>query len=136
MKFIYSKFRKKVASIALLLILVAAGLSSACTSFKREDHIRIRRNGYTDVVVAIRDDVEENVELIERIKEVFADASELLFNATKYVKSIHTFSSYITVTLLTEINSFTITWERKKKTIKLEILKKNVENFSKVNVNQ
>lgn len=102
----------------LLLIFVAVGLSSACTSFKREDHIRIRRNGYTDVVVAIRDDVEENVELIERIKEVFADASELLFNATKYVNIL---SSYITVTLL--IPSL-LREKIKKKAIKLEILKK------------
>lgn len=70
-------------NIVLLVLLSFLSFNEACTSFKREDRIRIRRNGYTDVTVGIQDDVEENPELIERIKEAFTQASELLFNATK-----------------------------------------------------
>lgn len=57
--------------------------TDACTNFKKDTKIRIRRNGYTNIIVGIEEGVEENVELIEKIKQTFTQASELLFKATK-----------------------------------------------------
>jgi hypothetical protein len=69
---------------SILFVLVClAWLSAACTHFKHDSKIQIRRNGYTNIVVAIEESVEEDHMLIERIKESFIEASELLFNITK-----------------------------------------------------
>ncbi|XP_052782885.1 calcium-activated chloride channel regulator 2-like [Mya arenaria] len=45
--------------------------------------IVLRENGYEDVNIVIQDSVDENLELIERIKKVFTDASRRLFEATE-----------------------------------------------------
>jgi hypothetical protein len=81
--FIYCKFRKKIQLFCLALVLFWHCGVETCTNFKQDNRIRIRRNGYTELVVGIRDNVEENVDLIERIKESFIEASQLLFNITK-----------------------------------------------------
>jgi hypothetical protein len=82
--------KKKTANLAktllFFLILVSVclnWLSEACTHFKQDSKIQIRRNGYTNIVVAIEESVPEDTTLIERIKESFIEASELLFNITK-----------------------------------------------------
>ena len=78
--------RKKKTEIIISLILVSIFLvltCEACTHFKRESKVKIRRNGYTDIVIGIEDSVDEDPMLIERIKESFIEASELLFNITK-----------------------------------------------------
>ena len=55
----------------------------SCSNFKTSTKIRLDENGYKNILIAIADDVEENYELIERIKTSFTEASELLFNVTK-----------------------------------------------------
>ena len=67
----------------LVLLLVVANPSEGCTSLKRESRIQLDKNGYTNIVIGIEDSVRENVQLIERIKETFTEASHLLFNMTK-----------------------------------------------------
>jgi hypothetical protein len=68
---------------ALVVLVCMTWTADACTQFKLDSKIRIRRNGYTDIVVAIEESVEEDHMLIERIKESFIEASELLFTITK-----------------------------------------------------
>lgn len=58
-------------------------LTQCCTNLKRESKIRIEKNGYVDIVVGIEEGVREDLLLIERIKETFTEASQLLFNITK-----------------------------------------------------
>ena len=41
-------------------------------------------NGYEGVVILIKDTVKEDPDLIDSIKEVFTEASSVLFNATKH----------------------------------------------------
>lgn len=49
----------------------------------RRSKIRLIDGGYERVVVAIGEEVEENQELIDRIKEVFTDVSAFMYSATK-----------------------------------------------------
>lgn len=89
MMIIYSKYRKKSVPLmgyvvlALVVVSTLVDVAYACTQYKQGYNVRIRRNGYTDVIVGIRDDVEESVDLIEKIKEAFTDASELLYRVTR-----------------------------------------------------
>ncbi|XP_060591062.1 calcium-activated chloride channel regulator 1-like isoform X2 [Ruditapes philippinarum] len=55
----------------VLLVLATAGA------------ITLNNGRYEDVYIVIQDSIEENLELLDRIKDVFTDASKLLFTATK-----------------------------------------------------
>jgi hypothetical protein len=70
-------------NVVCLLLLLLVALSQCCTNLKRESKIRIEKNGYVDIVVGIEEGVREDLFLIERIKETFTEASQLLFNITK-----------------------------------------------------
>lgn len=63
---------------SLLFIIV-----HSCTNFKSDSRIRIRSNGYVDILIAIDENVDEDHLLIERIKEAFIESSDFLFNITK-----------------------------------------------------
>ena len=56
---------------------------SSCSSFKTKSKIELDKNGYTNILIAIDENVPENHDLIDRIKTTFTDASKLLFNVTK-----------------------------------------------------
>ncbi|WAR27522.1 CLCA1-like protein [Mya arenaria] len=58
----------------LVILLTVCGFTSA---------IVLKDNGYEDVHIVIHDSVVENWELVERIKKVFTDASQHLFEATE-----------------------------------------------------
>ncbi|XP_077998190.1 calcium-activated chloride channel regulator 1-like [Glandiceps talaboti] len=45
--------------------------------------ISLQDNGYTGIVIAINEDIPENVTLIENIKELFTNASQALYQATR-----------------------------------------------------
>ena len=77
-----NKFKFKCGIFISLLWLI--GSTQSCTNLKRESRIELVKNGYTNIVIGIEESVEENLQLIERIKESFMEASQLLFNITKY----------------------------------------------------
>ena len=52
--------------------------------------IKIQNNGYKDVVVAIGDKVAEDSHLLDRIKQVFTEASAVLYTATRWENIIKT----------------------------------------------
>ena len=58
----------------------------ACSIYKKESKIELEKNGYKNILVGIGDDVDESIELIERIKETFTSASHFLFSVTKYIQ--------------------------------------------------
>uniref|UniRef100_A0A8C5WMC8 VWFA domain-containing protein n=1 Tax=Leptobrachium leishanense TaxID=445787 RepID=A0A8C5WMC8_9ANUR len=45
--------------------------------------VKLKENGYENLIIAINPQVSENVQLITRLKKMVADASFFLFNATK-----------------------------------------------------
>jgi hypothetical protein len=57
--------------------------AQACSIYKKDTKIELDKNGYKNILIAIDDDVTENTELIERIKETFTSASHFLFSVTK-----------------------------------------------------
>lgn len=81
------KFSSQLSIIVFILLIFFQSFSTieSCSSFKKESKIRIRRNGYTNIMIGIEEGVEESRELIERIKETFKQASEFLFSITKYL---------------------------------------------------
>lgn len=77
---------KKLFIILLpAVFLLLAIPSESCSSFKTKSKIKLEKNGYKNILIAIEDGVEENYALIDRIKETYTDASKLLFNVTKSV---------------------------------------------------
>jgi hypothetical protein len=70
-------------NVVCVVLLLLVTLSHCCTNLKRDSKIRIEKNGYVDIVVGIEEGVREDLFLIERIKETFTEASQLLFNITK-----------------------------------------------------
>jgi len=86
-------YRSFVSLFVVLLSINAnlPSLMSCCSIYKHESRINLVDNGYTDVVVAIAEHVDENHYLLERLKRIFTNASELLFNSTRekfYFKEI------------------------------------------------
>ncbi|CAF0782079.1 unnamed protein product [Brachionus calyciflorus] len=83
------KISKKISNLALrdLLILISILIititpSENCSVFKKDSKIRIRKNGYSNIIIAIDKNVPEDTKLIENIKEAFTEASEFLFYVT------------------------------------------------------
>jgi len=72
-----------ISNVVCLLFLLFVAVTQCCTNLKRESKIKIEKNGYVDIVVGIEEGVREDLLLIERIKETFTEASQLLFNITK-----------------------------------------------------
>ena len=63
----------------LLVLIYVGSLTEGCG----RGSIKIQNNGYKDVLIAIGDKVPEDSSLIDKIKEVFTDASALLYTATR-----------------------------------------------------
>ena len=82
----YKRFNKIyafyiIASIICFNLLVVP--IQSCSSYKTSSKIRLEKNGYKNILIAIGEDVEENYELIDNIKSAYTEASSLLFNVTK-----------------------------------------------------
>ena len=81
-------FKIKYSSSYILLFLLfyshfLFGCIESCSNFKKESKIELDKNGYRNILIAIDENTEENIDLIQRIKETFTDASKLLFSITK-----------------------------------------------------
>lgn len=57
-------------------------LVNTCSFYKRESKINLLNNGYENILITIDNSINENKELIDRIKFEITHASALLFNAT------------------------------------------------------
>ncbi|XP_076032605.1 calcium-activated chloride channel regulator 1-like [Oratosquilla oratoria] len=55
--------------------------------------VKFRGNGYEDIVVAISEEVEEDMRIIENIKQMFIDGSDSLYTATR----AHTFFREVSI---------------------------------------
>ncbi len=69
----------------IILVTINVNYVQSCSNYKRESRITLEKNGYTNIVVGIEEGVPENKHLIDNIKTVFTEASEFLFNITKYL---------------------------------------------------
>ncbi|XP_071847527.1 calcium-activated chloride channel regulator family member 3-like [Apostichopus japonicus] len=65
--------------VSVILSLVTSPVTGSC----KTSRVKLKKNGYTGIVVAIHEDEPENPELIEVIKEMFTSGSEYLYTATK-----------------------------------------------------
>lgn len=72
----FHRFNQLLLVPAFLLISLLPGIEAG------RSKIRLVNGGYERVVIAIGEDVEENLELIERIKTVFTEVSAFMFSAT------------------------------------------------------
>ncbi|XP_035692460.1 calcium-activated chloride channel regulator 1-like [Branchiostoma floridae] len=72
-----------------LLLLALVWCSHAV--FNRPYEIKLQNNEYTDVLVAIHKDIPEDPRIIDRLKEIFTEASQHLYVATNnrtYIKEV------------------------------------------------
>ena len=69
--------------VQFFIVLQIVSNASTCSSFKKGSRINILNNGYENILIAIDDEVKENLEIIKNIKNSFNQASALLFNATR-----------------------------------------------------
>jgi hypothetical protein len=65
-----------------IFVLFSSGIQT-CSIYKKETKIELDKNGYKNILIAIDDDVKENLRLIENIKNTFTSASHFLFSVTK-----------------------------------------------------
>ncbi|XP_071846825.1 calcium-activated chloride channel regulator 1-like [Apostichopus japonicus] len=65
--------------VSVILSLVTSPVTGSC----KPSGVKLENNEYTGIVVAIHEDEQENLELIEIIKEMFINGSAYLYNATK-----------------------------------------------------
>ncbi|XP_078612940.1 calcium-activated chloride channel regulator 1-like [Branchiostoma floridae x Branchiostoma japonicum] len=71
----------KMAAVSLILLLSAFVWHSQAV-FNRPNEIKLQNNEYTDVLVAIHKDVPEDQRIVDRLKEIFIEASRDLHVAT------------------------------------------------------
>ncbi|XP_078582531.1 calcium-activated chloride channel regulator 4A-like [Branchiostoma floridae x Branchiostoma japonicum] len=72
----------KMITIRWLLLLSALVWYSQAV-LNQPNEIKLQNNGYTDVLIAINKVIPEDGNIIHRLKEVFTEASEELYSATK-----------------------------------------------------
>ena len=72
-----------LSCLVLVILCLFTEPVECCSSFKTRGGIELDKNGYTNILIAIDENVPENHDLIDRIKTTFTDASRLLFNVTK-----------------------------------------------------
>ena len=65
-----------------VLIIHISDITLACG----RSSITLQNNGYSNILVAISDEVPDNPSLLQRIREVFTEASAALYTATRFVK--------------------------------------------------
>ena len=75
----------KLCMYLFIYSLILMSLALICEGCGR-GAIKIQNNGYKDVVVAVGDKVAEDSHLLDRIKQVFTEASALLYSATRWAK--------------------------------------------------
>lgn len=73
----FHRFNQFLLVPAFLLISLLPGTEAG------RSKIRLVNGGYERVVIAIGEDVPEDLELIERIKTVFTEVSAFMYSATK-----------------------------------------------------
>lgn len=78
-----SIIKKYVYFRTIIAYLICLTLIQTCSIYKKESKIELENNGYSNILIAIDDDVKENHELIERIKQTFTSSSHFLFQVTK-----------------------------------------------------
>eukprot|EP00058_Branchiostoma_floridae_P014524 XP_002600012.1 hypothetical protein BRAFLDRAFT_74129 [Branchiostoma floridae] len=72
----------KLITIRWLLLLSAIVWCSQAV-LNQPNEMKLQNNGYTDVLIAINNVIPEDGNIIHRLKEVFTEASEELYSATK-----------------------------------------------------
>ena len=73
------KMNFPITIVAPLVIFAMFGNGNACG----RGAITIKDNGYKNILVAIDDQVPEDANLVERIKKMFTDASQLLYKMSR-----------------------------------------------------
>ncbi|XP_070559948.1 calcium-activated chloride channel regulator family member 3-like [Ptychodera flava] len=61
------------------VVLICTAVESALTRSK----IKLQNNGYTGIVIAINEDIAEDVAIVNNLQEIFTNASRILHRATK-----------------------------------------------------
>ncbi|XP_019643985.1 PREDICTED: epithelial chloride channel protein-like [Branchiostoma belcheri] len=64
------------------ILLLSAFVWHSEASFRRPFEIKLQNNEYSDVLVAINKDVPEDYRIVDRLKEIFTEASQDLYVAT------------------------------------------------------
>jgi hypothetical protein len=67
-----------------VFLLALIGIVGCCTLYKRDTRINLLNNGYENILVSISDDISENSGLLDDLKNAFIEASDYLFNVTRY----------------------------------------------------
>ncbi len=70
--------------IQILLLGVIITLDSNVNAVGKRGSMFIENNEYQNMLIAISENVKEDEDLVTRIKEVFTEASQFLYQATRY----------------------------------------------------
>ncbi|XP_078612819.1 calcium-activated chloride channel regulator 1-like [Branchiostoma floridae x Branchiostoma japonicum] len=71
-----------MAAMRCLLVLLFAVVWCSEAVFTRPYEIKLQNNEYTDVLIAIHQDIPEDMRIVERLKEILTEASEELYVST------------------------------------------------------
>ena len=74
--------------VLLMVVAAAAAALPVLVGGCGRGSVFLRQNGYLQVLVAIDDEVTEDARLVERIREVFTNASRLLYQMSRCVSYI------------------------------------------------